>query len=108
MKIKIGLLFCAISVFLLGEGLLAQAATGVLSGKVLDSNTAEAVFGATVIVRAEKKVTKTDFDGKYSLELPPGSHLVEVQMFGYEPQKKSITIRSGSTTSLNVTFCAKT
>ncbi len=108
MKIKIGLLFCAISVFLLGEGLLAQAATGVLSGKVLDSNTAEAVFGATVIVRAEKKVTKTDFDGKYSLELPPGSHLVEVQMFGYEPQKKSITIRSGSTTSLNVTFGAKT
>ena len=108
MRIKISLFFYAIIFFLLGEGLIAQAATGVLSGKILDSNTAEAVFGASIVVRAEKKVTKTDFDGKYSLELPPGPHIVEIQMFGYEPQRKNVNIQAGTTTSLNVTFGAKT
>ena len=103
-KMAIGII-----IFLLFPSFLfSQVATGTLTGKILDSNTAEAVFGATVLVRNEKKSTKTDFDGKYSLDLPEGTHLVEIQMFGYDPQRKSITISAGKTQSLNVTFGAKT
>ncbi len=84
------------------------AQTAKVRGTILDANTGEAVFGATVVVREVKKVTKTDFDGKYELELPAGSHLVEFQMFGYEPQKKNITLSAGETKSINIAFGART
>ncbi len=64
--------------------LFAQGA-GNLRGTIIDSENGEAVFGATIVVRSEKKFAKTDFDGKYDLSLPPGSYEVEYQMYGYAP-----------------------
>ncbi|MGE8721009.1 TonB-dependent receptor domain-containing protein [Leptospira terpstrae] len=87
--------------------LLAQA-NGSISGVIIDSENGEAVFGATIVVRSEKKFAKTDFDGKYNLSLPPGSYDVEFQMYGYGPQKRSIVITPGKNQSINVTFGAQT
>lgn len=105
-KMKNYLLTFLILLFTLTTQVFSQ--TGKVRGTVLDANTGEAVFGATVVVREAKKVTKTDFDGKYELELPTGNHVVEFQMFGYEPQKKNITLGAGETKSINITFGAKT
>lgn len=93
------------AVLFLSAGLSAE---GIIQGTVIDSDTGKPVFGATVAVRSHKKFTKTDFDGKYSLEVPDGSSLVEFQMFGYDGQKKSVNVKPGSTVSLNVTFGIKT
>ncbi|TGN10874.1 TonB-dependent receptor domain-containing protein [Leptospira ilyithenensis] len=87
--------------------LFAQGA-GNLRGTIIDSENGEAVFGATIVVRSEKKFAKTDFDGKYDLSLPPGSYEVEYQMYGYAPQKRTINIIAGKTQSMNVTFGAQT
>lgn len=100
------IIFFIVLLFGLANSLFSQ--TGKVKGTILDANTGEAVFGATVVVREAKKVTKTDFDGKYELELPSGNHIVEFQMFGYEPQKKNITLGAGETKSINITFGAKT
>ncbi|BDA80568.1 TonB-dependent receptor [Leptospira kobayashii] len=87
--------------------LFAQAA-GNLRGTIIDSENGEAVFGATIVVRSEKKFAKTDFDGKYDLSLPAGSYEVEYQMYGYAPQKRTINIVAGKTQSMNVTFGSQT
>jgi outer membrane receptor protein involved in Fe transport len=105
-KKLLGKFFLILFFVLTANGLYAQ--TGQVRGKIIDSETGEPVFGATVAVRSEKKVTKTDFDGKYQLELPPGEHVVEFQMFGYDPQKKKINVSTGQTISVNITFGLKT
>lgn len=87
--------------------LFAQA-NGSISGVIIDSENGEAVFGATIVVRSEKKFAKTDFDGKYSLSLPPGAYDVEFQMYGYGPQKRTVNIAAGKNQSINVTFGAQT
>lgn len=84
--------------------LLYSQATGSIRGTIIDSENGEAVFGATIVVRSEKKFAKTDFDGKYVLELPPGSYQVEYQMYGYGPQTRSVTVVAGKPVQINVTF----
>ncbi|MCU0823509.1 MAG: TonB-dependent receptor, partial [Leptospira sp.] len=87
--------------------LLYSQATGSIRGTIIDSENGEAVFGATIVVRSEKKFAKTDFDGKYVLELPPGSYQVEYQMYGYGPQTRSVTVVAGKPVQINVTFGAQ-
>jgi outer membrane receptor protein involved in Fe transport len=87
--------------------LFAQA-NGSIKGTIIDSENGEAVFGATVVVRSEKKFAKTDFDGKYAVDLPPGEYDVEYQMYGYAPQKKKVTVTSGKPQTINVTFGLQT
>lgn len=74
--------------------------TGKLGGKIVDSESGDPVFGTVVIVRSIKAATRSDFDGKYELNLPPGEHTVEFQMIGFATQFKKVTISPGTPLSL--------
>jgi outer membrane receptor protein involved in Fe transport len=81
----------------------SQQASGA-RGTIIDSENGEAVFGATVFVRALNANAKTDFDGKYQINLPPGEHDIEFQMMGYAPQKRKINVANGRFVTQNITF----
>ncbi|PJZ69274.1 TonB-dependent receptor [Leptospira perolatii] len=81
----------------------AQGA-GKIRGKIVDGDSGDAVFGATIVVRSIKKFAKTDFDGNYDLELPAGTHEVEFQMMGFSAQKKTVTVSAGKSQVVNITF----
>ncbi|MDV6234608.1 TonB-dependent receptor [Leptospira ellisii] len=87
--------------------LSAQGSSGV-RGKIVDADSGDPVFGATIVVRSLKKGTRTDFDGKYVLDLPPGTYQVEFQMIGYDTQSRSITVTPGQLVSQNIIFGLKT
>ncbi|XDD49280.1 TonB-dependent receptor [Leptospira sp. WS92.C1] len=101
--IKILFLF---SISILINPIFGQA-TGKVKGKIVDSESGDPVFGTVVIVRSIKAATRTDFDGKYELNLPSGEHTVEFQMIGYATQFKKITVNSGSQVSVNVVMGAQ-
>jgi outer membrane receptor protein involved in Fe transport len=106
-SIRFFLIFVSFSLGV-STGLLAQA-QGTVRGTIIDSETGEPVFGATVLVRSiPGKFAKTDFDGKYSLSLPAGNHDVEYQMYGYAPQIRKVTLAGGQNVSLNITFGSQT
>jgi hypothetical protein len=74
----------------------APLSAGQLSGTVSAAD--QAVPGATVVAtRGDDKVsTTTDESGQYSLEdLATGVWLVEVQMFGFASQSRSLLLESG-------------
>lgn len=79
-------------------------AQGKIRGTIIDSENGEPVFGATIVVRSEKKFAKTDFDGKYDLDIAPGDYDVEYQMYGYAPQKRKVSVKAGAPQVVNVTF----
>lgn len=86
--------------------LVAQSQGGI-RGTVIDSDTGEPVLGATVIIRSLNKFAKTDFDGKYNLTLPDGTHEVEFQMYGFSAQKRQVNVQSGKVQNVNITFGAQ-
>lgn len=93
--------------FLTTSTLFAQA-NGTIKGTIIDSENGEPVFGATIVVRSLNKFAKTDFDGKYTLALPPGNYDIEFQMYGYGPQNRKVNLTAGQNQSVNVTFGAQT
>jgi len=78
-----GLLFNTATIF-------AQNGTITLTGKVLDSETNEALEYATLVLQSvdnPEKVTGgiTDVDGKFNVETAPGNYNVRVEFISYRP-----------------------
>ena len=78
----------------------------VLSGRITDSETNEALTGATVVDSVSKKGATTSPQGAFSLQLPPGTHTLIVKFVGYEPQTR--TVRLDQNTTLDFPLRKKT
>ena len=56
---------------------------GLVSGVVKDTLTGELLFTVNVYHAATAKGTTTDFDGKYSLQVPYGKQTLSFSLVGY-------------------------
>lgn len=88
--------------FLLFSSLLSPliAFSQVLTGRVTSEG--NAVPGATVLVKALNRGTSTDADGRYTLRLDPGTHLVTFSYVGYTTRTETVTLRENEDRVLNV------
>ncbi len=65
----------------------------ILSGSIKDSETGEALIGATIMVKAGVG-TAADLDGNYSIKVPKGEYTVELSMLGYRKYTQKIKLYS--------------
>ncbi len=100
------LLFLTAGFLFLPASIQAQA-TATIRGKVLDSGTGEAQVGVAVIVREVRAFAQTDFDGKFTLTVPPGTHKVTFQMVGFDTEVRTVTVKGGQTRVLNLVLGVK-
>ena len=82
-------------------GMLANAQTFTLKGKVVDENN-ESLSGATILVKEPKKGTSTDFDGKFSVNLPKGNYTIQVSFIGYKTVFKEIFLTKSDEINFNL------
>ena len=83
---------------LIPSALLAQAATGNVSGRVTSSG--DGVAGATVVATGTGRGTQTRSDGTYRLTLPVGRYELRSRAVGFASRRDSVTItRDGATTA---------
>jgi len=75
----------------LGICILSFAQQGLVTGKVIDKETGEALIGANVVY-APGKGTITNTDGKFELPLDPGSYDFQVSYVGYESKNRQIEV----------------
>ncbi|MCB0663076.1 MAG: TonB-dependent receptor plug domain-containing protein, partial [Saprospiraceae bacterium] len=73
-----------------------------VTGTVTDAENGEALIGATVLVTGTSVGTVTDFDGKYSVDVPDGSNSLEFSYAGYSSQ----TIALGTSNVVDVKMAA--
>lgn len=66
----------------------------MVSGTITDAETNEPLIGANVVVQGTSTGTITDFDGKFSLELPESAQVLEISYTGYTPLEVAIGGRS--------------
>ena len=70
---------------------------GILQGKVTDSETGEALIGASVTF-AEGKGISTDIEGCFTINIPDGKHTITIRYIGYKTQTKEVVIKGGTQT----------
>ncbi|MCK5455906.1 MAG: carboxypeptidase-like regulatory domain-containing protein, partial [Melioribacteraceae bacterium] len=62
------------------------AQTGLLTGKVIDASTKEALIGANILVTELENIGgATDVDGNFKINVPVGSYSIKVSLIGYTP-----------------------
>ena len=78
-------------------GMHAESVKGVVS----DENN-QPLPGASVTVDGTRLGTATDFDGRYTLELTPGTYTIKFGSLGYTDKKEEITVTAGNDVVLDV------
>jgi outer membrane cobalamin receptor len=73
------------------SNLYGQGYQGVISGKITDQNTREALVGA--VVKVGKLGTSSDVEGSYKLYLQPGRYTLTYSYVGYKNEEKAIEIK---------------
>jgi type 1 fimbria pilin len=83
----------------------AAPATVEFSGKIIDSQTGEALTGVKVYIEDVKQETYTDFDGNFSLLAPNSNDVtIKVSYISYEEKKinANIQLEKNVTVSLDM------
>ena len=95
MRVKLMVLF----MFVFG---LVSAQKATLAGLVtdLDYNN-ESLPAVSVIIKGTTIGTTSDSNGKYSLEVTPGNHMVVFNFIGYTPVEVPISLKAGENKTLN-------
>ncbi len=76
-------------------GLMAQ---GTVKGTITLEN-GKPVVGATVLIKGTTTGTTSDFNGKYSLQVPAGKNILRISYTGFKPIEYSISVNSGASVS---------
>ena len=93
---------------LLGGTLGAQESTGTISGRVVDSASAQPLSNATVGVEGTERRTLTRADGSYTITLvPAGSHRVRARRIGYATREASVTVPAGGNATADLSLPAQ-
>lgn len=64
----------------------AYSQTGTVRGQIIDSETGEELIAVSVFEKEFSRGTSTDFEGRFSLDLPVGTHEIEVSYISYQTQ----------------------
>ena len=85
----------------------AQKTTGIISGKITDSETNFSLPGATIRLEGGNKYTYSNQNGEFEfLNIPEGNYQVEITYIGYEKQTQEVKVEAGKNT--NITFALMT
>lgn len=71
-----------------------QANGGLVTGRVFDARTGEALIGATVVVKGTTVGSIVNMNGEYSISVPPGGAILQINYVGYSRQEIAISNRT--------------
>lgn len=95
-------LFTLLFLTLITAGLHAQR--GIVSGKVTDQVTGEALAGATVVVDGATGGVATARDGAFSLPVEAGARTLLISYIGYQTATVPVTVTAGQTLNTDVSL----
>lgn len=102
------LAFCLLLLTTTGFGVFAQ--TGILKGKVIDSESAEELLGTNVYLTEDVlKGTITDLFGDFQMELPVGTYSVSTSFIGYHTMAtENVEVKEGEITEVLIQLAPST
>jgi hypothetical protein len=72
-----------LNIILLVTASYSFAQNGIVRGTVYDDATGEALIGVTLVINGTDKGTVTDIDGKFEIQLEPGTYNLKISYVSY-------------------------
>jgi len=89
--------------------LFTNAQSGIITGTLNDGEYNDVLPFANVIIKDTQTGALSDFEGKYSLEMQPGTYSIAFSFVGYQTQEiNDVIINNGETVIVDVTLNAST
>jgi TonB-dependent starch-binding outer membrane protein SusC len=89
---------------LVSSQLRAQGTTGIITGRVVDSASAQGIANVNVVIMGGQRGTLSREDGGFTLSnVPAGTYTVRASRIGYRPQTQPATVTAGGTVTLQFT-----
>ena len=96
MRLYIALLFTFIQL---------HAKSGIISGFISDSSSAEALIGANVILQETGQGMATDINGYYIIQdITPGDYVLMVSYVGFKLKKEKLKISDGQSIKIDISL----
>lgn len=84
---------------------VAFAQTGKVAGVVIDGEFNDVLAFANIVIKDTSTGTTSDFDGKYELEVDPGTYTLVFSYVGYETKEiTDVVVKANQVTDLEVTL----
>lgn len=82
----------------------AQASDGTVRGRVVEEETRAPIPRANLLFRRQGRTrgTSADVEGRYRVSLVPGEYALEVSALGYDGVRRTVTVRAGETTEVEL------
>jgi TonB-dependent receptor len=91
--------------FLFLVSTVISAQDGTISGTINDGEFNDVLPFANVLIKGTTKGATSDFDGKYQIDLEPGTYTVVFSFLGYETKEiTGVVVASGQETTVDVTL----
>jgi TonB-linked SusC/RagA family outer membrane protein len=98
----------ALAGVLLVAGQLGAQETGSVTGRVVDSASAQPLASVTVVVEGTERRAVTRVDGSFTITLvPAGSQRVRARRIGYATREQTVTVPSGGTANVDLALAAQ-
>jgi len=82
-----------------------NAQSGIISGFISDSSSAEALIGANVILQETGQGMATDINGYYIIQdITPGNYVLIVSYVGFKLKKEKLKIADGQSIKLDISL----
>ena len=95
--------FLVIFLMVLFTSLSYAQPNGIITGKVIDSESGDYLPAANIMLQGTDIGTATDKNGSYRIvNVPPGSYTLLTRYMGYKPDSISIAVKSGTTIEVDI------
>ncbi len=75
---------------------------GTIRGAVYDENSGESLVGVSVVIKGTYTGTATDLDGKFSLDVEPGTYNLQLSLISFQTLTiEDVEVETGEVTILN-------
>ena len=89
--------------YIIGEKQLSTSSIVNLSGYIKDGKTGEPIAGASVYIENPRIGSNTDQNGYFTISLPRGKHLLNIQSLGIRDLKKQVLLYSDGKMNIDAT-----
>jgi hypothetical protein len=89
--------------YIIGEKSLANTTIVNLAGYIKDARTGEPIAGASVYIEKPRIGSNTDQNGYYTISLPRGKHILNIQSLGIRDIKKQVLLYSDGKLNIEAT-----